>query len=102
MPINLFDPSEFGFPEGSAIFNYPLEARKAINEASIRIQGPQSYSRFWDRVLGATEREQLGDDFEACFAEDRNCINLLCRLRDWVAERAVVEIAHKLGFLTGR
>ena len=99
MPTNLFDPSEFGFPEGSAIFDYPPDARKAINEATMRTRGPESYVRFWNRILSAAEREQFGDDVEACYEQNPSCINLLCRLRDWIAERATIEIAYHLGFL---
>ena len=101
MPINLFDPSDFGFPEGSAIFDYPPDARKAINEATMRTRGSESYVRFWNRVLSVAEREQLGNDLEVCFKQDPSCINLLCRLRDWIAERATIEIVYRLGFLTG-
>ena len=99
MYVNLFDPSEFGFPEGSAIFNYPPDAKKAINEARMRIRGGQAYSKFWNRVLDAHERNQLGNDLEACWQQNHCSINLLCRLREWTAERAIVEIAHKIGFM---
>ena len=99
-PINLYDPADFGFPEGSPIFSYSRDARRAINEARMRIQGSQAYIRFWERVLTATERGELGNDVEECFQTNPISINLLCELRDWNPERAIVEIAHRIGFLT--
>ena len=100
MPVDPFDPAEFGFPEGSPIFSYPPDARRAINEARMRIQGSQAYLRFWERVLTPKERDELGNDVEACFQANPININLLCRQRTWIPERSVVEIASRLNFLT--
>lgn len=99
MTVNLFDPKEFGFPEGSEIFNYLPDARKAINQASLRVRGQSAYSRFWLRALTAAERIKLGDDMELSWGRQPCSINLLCKLREWTAERAIVEIAHKIGFM---
>ncbi len=100
MPLDLFDPNEFGFPEGSAIFDYPPDARKAINESRMRIRGYQAYVRFWERVLTNEERERLGGDVEICFYNDKNTARILSGLRDWTTERSVIEIAFRLNFLS--
>ena len=102
MPVDPFDPSDFGFPEGSAIFDYPSDKRKQINEARMRIQGAQAYVQFWEGVLTPSEKESLGNDMEACYQANPININLLCRLRNWTPERAVIEIAHELEFLTDK
>ena len=100
MTVNLFDPNQFGFADGSPIFDYPPNAKKLINEASLRVQGSSNYVQFWDRVLDAGEREKLGGDVDKCAAANSSCIDLLCKLRTfWIRERAVAEIAHKLGCL---
>ena len=102
MPVNPFDPSQFGFPIASPIFDYPSEARKEINEASLRIGGPKGFLLFWNHVLTEAEKEQLGGDVEACYERNTHSANLLCGLRNWIPERAVVEIAFSLGFLTNQ
>ena len=100
MPVNPYDSAQFGFPDGSDIFDYPREARKVINEASCRIRGSQAFQRFWDRVLTDAEKGQLGGDLEVCFERNNHCVNLLCSLRDWIPELAIVEIAYQLEFFT--
>lgn len=77
-----------------------MDARRAINEARMRIQGSEAFIRFWERVLTPTERDGLGNDVDACIQSSPVNINLLCELRGWIPERAIVEIAHKIGFLT--
>ena len=100
MSVDPYDPAQFGFPDESAIFDYPQQAKKEINEASSRIRGPEAFLRFWDRVLTDVEKEQLGGDVEDCFERNKHCANLLCRLRAWGPEQAIVEIAYQLEFLT--
>lgn len=102
MPVNLFDPREFGFPEGSVIYDFPLGARKAINESRLRIRGSQSYVRFWERVLTHSERERLGGDVKNCFGQDKDAARILCGLRGWTTERSVIEIAFRLNFLSAQ
>lgn len=101
MSRNLFDPSQYGFVPGSAVFDFPPTARKLVNESSSRIRGCSHYVQFWERVLDANERKDLGGNVDECASLYPNCIDLLCKMRDcWNRERAVAEIARTLGFLT--
>jgi hypothetical protein len=101
MSINLFDPKQFGFVEGSQIFGYPPNAKKLINESSLRIKGSSNYVQFWERVLTDRERVQLGGDVDKCAENQPSSMNLLCELREcWSRERAIIEIAHSLGYLS--
>ena len=100
MSVDPYDPSQHGFPIGSAVFGYPRTTRREINEASLRIRGAEAFLRFWERVLTDVEKEQVGGDVEECFARNSHCVNLLCELRNWTPEKAIVEIAYQLEFLT--
>ena len=100
MSVAPYDPSDHGFRSGSAIYAYPRDAKREINEALMRIRGPQAFLRFWNRVLTDDEREVLGGGVEDCFVRNCHCVNLLCELRSWIPERAIVEIAYQLEFLT--
>ena len=100
MPLDLFDPSQFGFPEGSLIYSCEPSVRKAIIEARNRLRGSQVFTLFWQRILTTDERNQLGGRMEVSFAADSFSPNHLARLRGWPGEHAIVEIAHRLNFLT--
>ena len=100
MPLDLFDPSQFGFPQGSIIYTCEPSVRKAIIEARNRLRGSQIFTLFWQRVLTTNERNQLGGNMEECFAAENFSPNHLARLRSWSGEHAIVEIAHQLNFLT--
>lgn len=98
--LDFTDPSQFGFPAGSLIYDCKPSARKAIIEARLRIRGVEVFSRFWERVLTANERKRLGNDMEPCFAAEAFSANCLGRLRGWSAEHAIIEIAYRVGFLS--
>ena len=103
MPVDLFDPKQFGFAKGSPIYSYPPNARKLINESSLRIRGSSNYIQFWERLLSPSEREQLGGDIDNCAANQPSCADLLCELREaWGRERAIIEIAYSLGYLSSQ
>ncbi|MDB2686157.1 hypothetical protein N9Y42_03005 [Mariniblastus sp.] len=96
----LSDPSQFGFHAGSPIFDFDVEERRAIIQARLRIQGGRQFVKFWDRVLTEDERTKLGDDIDVCFEMDQSSVNLLGPLRSWSAERAIIEIAYRLGHMS--
>ena len=98
--LDLTDPSQFGFPPNCQIYQLDPEIRKAIIEAFLRIRGPENFHQFWKILLTDDERDLLGGNIERCFEKDPICVNHLGQLRNWSPERATIEIAYQLGFLT--
>jgi len=98
--IDTTNPSQYGFPAGSIIYECDRRAQHAIIEARLRLRGPECFMRFWDIVLTPQERDQLGGDVEVCYERNRFPANHLAPLRGWSAEHAIVEIAYRIGLLT--
>lgn len=94
------DPSTAGFPPGSGIFDLDADAQREIIQARQRIVGTEAFRRFWNRVLTVAERDRLGGDMDAAFRRDSFPANHLFPLRAISPERAIIEIALRLGFMT--
>jgi hypothetical protein len=55
--------------------------------------------RLWERCLSPQDQERLGGDFEEAY-RSYGTAGMWARLRGCTPQRAVVEVAKKLGFLT--
>lgn len=98
-PLDTSDPSQFGFPEGSIIYGCSTEVRREIVQASQRIRGGAAFQRFWDRVLSPNERDTLDGDVVQCF-DQQYAPFFLVQLRGYSFERAIIEIAYRIEFLS--
>ncbi len=98
-PLDTTDPSQFGFPEGSVIYGCSIEVKREIVQASQRIRGSAAFQRFWDRVLSSNERDTLDGDVGRCF-DQQYAPFFLVQLRGYSLERAIIEIAYRIEFLT--
>lgn len=65
----------------------------------LRIKAAISADRLWQRVLTEEERQRLGGDLEACWRR-LSTAGMWMELRGVSRERAVIEVAGELGFLT--
>lgn len=74
---------------------------KAIREfqtAELRIRGSVSALHLWERHLTPEERDRLGGDVELAFRK-RGTAGMWVALHGVTWQRAVVDVAHKIGFL---
>jgi len=101
-PTNyITDPAVHGFRADSLIYGYAIEVRREIIQASERIRGPRGFQLCWDRVLTEAEREDAGGDIDACYKTYLGHPgNLLVKLRQCSVEKAIIEVAYRLSFLT--
>jgi len=78
----------------------PRWAAEEFETARLRIIPPESAWRLWERQLTAPERGKLGGDFEVAYHRHRTA-GMWMALRGVTYQRAVIDVAQVLGFLTG-
>ncbi len=66
---------------------------------SLRVSPPFSALRLWERVLTEQDRARLGGDFQRAFAE-LGTVGMWMKLRGVSKERALIEVAKRIGFIT--
>src|SRR5262249_31367674 len=76
----------------------PARVSAELQTNALRIQAAISAARLWERVLTEGERQRLGGALEEAWRR-YGTAGMWMRLRGVSAERAVVEVAHGLGFL---
>src|SRR5262249_37018547 len=64
----------------------------------LRVMPNTAAQRLWDRILSPTDREALGGDLATAYRDGRT-VGMWARLRGCTSERAVAELAHRLGFI---
>lgn len=69
-----------------------------LQTAASRVGGIVCAKRLWDRHLTLAEQVRLGSDVQAAYAE-LGTLGMWKQLRGVTHDRAVVEVAQKLGFL---
>jgi hypothetical protein len=83
----------------SAVAELSPKVAEEFQTARLRVQGFPAALRLWDRHLSQEDHARLGDDFEAAF-RGRGTAGMWRYLRGISNERAVIEIAQRLNFLT--
>jgi hypothetical protein len=58
-----------------------------------------SADRLWQRVLNDEDRRQLGGDPEKAYRDNRGTVGMWIKLRGVTPQRAIVDVAHEIGFL---
>jgi len=76
----------------------PQRVVDELQTNALRIQAAMSAAWLWERVLTERERQRLGGALEEAWRR-YGTAGMWMRLRGVSAERAVVEVAHGLGFL---
>lgn len=97
---DLTDPSKNGFPGGSPIYTYSPQDQRTVIQALLRIKARPEFVKFWDQVLTDGERQELGDDIDACYKKNTFSSIHLAPLREWSSEQAIIEIAYRLNYLS--
>jgi hypothetical protein len=64
-----------------------------------RVAGRMSARRLWDHCLSEADRQRLGGDLPIAYDRYRGTVGMWVRLRRVSQARAVVDLAHELGFL---
>ena len=77
----------------------PLTVVRELQANALRIRAPLSAQRLWDDVLTEQERQRLGGDLETLYRQ-HSTAGIWMKLRGVSMGRAVVEVAHELGFVT--
>ena len=70
-----------------------------LQSASQRVRSGHCAVRLWTRHLSKSDREQLGGDLEEAYKET-GTVRMWAKLRKTSLERATIEVANLLGFLT--
>lgn len=65
----------------------------------LRVKSPAAALRMWERLLTEQDRKRLGGDLEKAYRA-HSTAGMWMRLRGVSLERAVVDLAYGLGFLT--
>ena len=74
----------------------------AIGELQLmyqRVQTTAAAMRLWDRVLTSLQHQQLGGDLVTAYKDSGGTIGIWAKLRRIPPARALVEVAHVLGFV---
>jgi hypothetical protein len=66
----------------------------------LRVQCVAAAQQMWDRLLSPEDRERLGGDFERAYIEAGGTVPMWVKLRGVSGERALIEVAYGIGFLT--
>jgi len=75
------------------------EVADELQSASQRVRSGHCADRLWTRHLSESDREQLGGDLEEAY-KDTGTVRMWAKLRKTSLERATIEVANLLGFLT--
>jgi hypothetical protein len=95
-----FTPSSI---EGQSVAEFselPAGIQRRLQELYLRVTPWPAAQRIWERLTDA-ERQQLGGDFRDCYARVRGTAQMWAVLKGVSPPRAIVEVAHELGFLDG-
>lgn len=82
--------------------NTAAPSQRAVEECranALRVRANYSAERLWERCLTSQDRERLGGDLEDAF-KDHGTAGMWMKLRGVTWQRAVVDVAKTLGFLT--
>lgn len=77
---------------------YPPRVKEELEANFLRIQNPPAAMRYWEQVLTENDRQRLGGDLNAAYANG-GTIGMCMLLRGIPQPHAIVEIAKALGFL---
>jgi hypothetical protein len=83
----------------TAATDIPTWAREAWNEAHGRVENTLAAKALWTRVFTDADRRKCGGDLAAAWAKG-NTSGLWCTARGTSPDRAVVDVAYALNFLT--
>ena len=75
------------------------EVAKQLLTQRQRIMPIAAADRLWMRVLTAQDRKRLGGDLAECYTRLKGTAGMWMKLRGVNYDRAVIEVAHELGFL---
>ena len=88
----------------TAISSTPTLSDDVIEEivnTRMRILGPNTAERFWNRYLSQQDRDYFDNDLTtAYFNNNKSLARMWMKLRGITENRAIVEVGKKLGFLT--
>ena len=74
------------------------EAIEKFKEAELRVRNFTAAGILWSRHLSQAEQQSLGGDINLAYSNG-GTLGMLMRVRGCTWQRAVLEIAHKIGFL---
>lgn len=81
----------------------PEWARDELEKAYGRVQNLTAAKRLWDRVFRHDDRRKCGGNLAKAWTPVTGLtVGLYCTARGTTADRALVEVAHALGFLDDR
>ena len=75
------------------------DALLELRQLYLRVQTPAAALRLWERGLTSVQQQQLGGDLNRAYMDSGRTIGMWARLRRNPPERALVEVAHALGFI---
>ena len=75
------------------------KVQEELQAAYLRVSPGASALRLWERVLSEQDRARLGGDFQRALSEF-GAIGMWMKLRGVSPQRAVIDIAKKIGFIT--
>ncbi|MEW4566211.1 hypothetical protein AB1K70_27095, partial [Bremerella sp. JC770] len=75
------------------------EVAHELQSASQRVRSAVCADRLWKRHLSESDRDQLGGSLEEAY-KDTGTVRMWANLRETSLERATIEVANLLGFLT--
>lgn len=78
----------------------PSRVRDALVTAEHWVQNLVGAERLWERVLTPGERKRLGNNLPTSYQRCGGTIGIWLQVRGGTIQRAIVEAAHALGFLT--
>ena len=81
----------------------PEWARSELEKAYHRVQNLTAARRLWDRVFTKKDRRKCGGTLAVAWTKETALtVGMYCIARGTTADRALVEVAHALGFLNDR
>jgi hypothetical protein len=81
----------------------PEWARSELEKAYHRVQNLTAARQLWDRVFTEKDRRKCGGTLARAWTpETALTVGMYCTARGTTADRALVEVAHALGFLNER
>jgi hypothetical protein len=75
------------------------KVQEELHAAYLRVSLAASALRLWERVLTEQDRARLGGDFRRAYTEF-GVIGMWMKLRGVSPQRAVIDVAKKIGFIT--
>jgi hypothetical protein len=78
----------------------PPRVLELLQTTFLRVEPPMAASRLWEQVLSVADRRRLGLDFQSTYRRCGDTVGMWMELRGVTAERALVDVGQKLGFLS--